>query len=117
MKLSEIRDILEATVVVGDDQIDKTIMAGGGSDLMDDVLAAIAKGSVLLTGVTQEEVLQTAKIAEVGAIVFVRGKKPDDALIKLAQSYNLPVLLSRFSLFVACGRLYMQGLRGLDGSW
>ena len=50
-------------------------------------------------------------------VVFVRGKRPDEPVIELARRYNLPVLLTRYSLFVASGRLYMNGLRGLDGSW
>ena len=49
--------------------------------------------------------------------VFVRGKRPDEPVIELARTYNMPVLLTRYSLFVASGRLYMNGLRGLDGSW
>jgi len=27
------------------------------------------------------------------------------------------VLITKYSLFVASGRLYINGLRGLDGSW
>jgi len=66
---------------------------------------------------TTKQVLRTAKLAGVNAIVFVRGKKPEASEIELAQSYDIPLLLTRYSLFVACGRLYMNGLRGLDGSW
>ncbi len=117
MKLSEIKDILKATVVVGKDQLDKTVVAGGGADIMVDVLAAVAEGGVLLTGLTTDQVLNTARITGIAAIVIVRGKKPDESLLELARSHNLPVLLTDFSLFVACGRLYMNGLRGLDGSW
>jgi predicted transcriptional regulator len=118
MKISEIRDILKATLIADENQdLETTIFAGGGADLMDDVLTAVAKGSVLLTGLTTEQVIRTAKIAEVGAIVFVRGKRPDDTVMELARSYEIPVMLTRYSLFVACGRLYMNGLRGLDGSW
>ena len=68
MKVSEIRDILKAEVLVGEDQLNKTIVAGGGADLMGDVLAAVAKEAVLLTGVNSEEALRTAKIVGVGAI-------------------------------------------------
>jgi len=56
-------------------------------------------------------------VAGVLVVVFVRGKRPDEPVIELARRYNLPVLLTRYSLFVASGRLYMNGLRGLDGSW
>jgi predicted transcriptional regulator len=117
MKISEIRDILKAKVLVGEDQLDRSVVAGGGADLMADVLSAVAKGAVLLTGLTTEQVLRTAKVAGVAAVVFVRGKKPDEPVLDLARSYNMPVLLTSYSLFVASGRLYMNGLRGLDGSW
>jgi serine kinase of HPr protein (carbohydrate metabolism regulator) len=54
---------------------------------------------------------------DIGAVVFVRGKKPDEDVLDLARSYNIPVLSTNRSLFVSCGRLYMNGLRGLDGYW
>ncbi len=117
MKLSEIKDVLKAEVLAGEDQLDKAIVGAGGADLMEDVLAAVAEHGVLLTGLLSEDVIRTAKIAGVGAVVFVRGKRPGEDIIKLAKSQNLPVLLTRYSLFIASGRLYMDGLRGLDGSW
>ncbi|GBC59567.1 hypothetical protein DENIS_0506 [Desulfonema ishimotonii] len=117
MKLSEIKDILNAEVLAGEDQMGRTVFGGGGADLMDDILSAVAKGSVLLTGLNSEQVIRTATIAEVGAVVFVRGKRPKEDIIKLAGAHNLPILLTGYSMFVASGRLYMNGLRGLDGSW
>jgi predicted transcriptional regulator len=117
MKISEIRDILKADVLVGHDQLEVNVFAGGGADLMADVLSAVAKGAVLLTGLTTEQVLRTAKVAGVAVVVFVRGKRPDEPVIELARSTNMPVLLTKYSLFVASGRLYVNGLRGLDGSW
>jgi len=117
MKISEIKDILKATVETGENDLDRPIVAGGGADLMEDILSAVAKGSVLLTGLTEEKVLRTAEISGVGAIVIVRGKKPDKRFIELAKSCKIPLLLTSYSLFVASGRLYMSGLRGLDGSW
>jgi predicted transcriptional regulator len=117
MKISEIIDILKAQILVGQDQVDTVVTGGGAADLMDDVLAAAAKGCALLTGVTTVEVIQTAKIVQVGAVVIVRGKEPPEEMIASARSYNIPLILTDYSLFVACGRLYMNGIRGLDGSW
>jgi predicted transcriptional regulator len=117
MKISEIRDILKAEVLVGHEQLDQSVVGGGGADLMADVLSAVARGAVLLTGLTTEQVLRTAKVAGVALVVFVRGKRPDEPVLDLARSYDMPVMLTRYSLFVASGRLYMNGLRGLDGSW
>jgi predicted transcriptional regulator len=117
MKLSEIAEILKAQILVGQD-LQSTIVSGGGAaDRMDDVRAAAAKGCALLTGVTTIDVLQTAKIMQVAAVVIVRGKTPPEDVIALAKTYTIPLLLTDYSLFVACGRLYMNGIRGLDGSW
>ena len=117
MKVSEINDILKATILCGEDRLNDIISGGGSADLMEDVLSAATEGCVLLTGVVTEQVIRTAKVARVGAIVFVRGKQPSQSVIDLAKTYELPLLLTRYSLFVASGRLYMGGLRGLDGSW
>ena len=117
MKIKEVMETLKATVLVGDDQLDNEIVAAGAADLMDDILAALAEGSVLLTGVATEQVLRTAKVAGVGAIAFVRGKMPSDRVLEMARTFNVPILQTHYSMFVASGRLYMDGLRGLDGSW
>jgi len=117
MKIEELIKILKARILVGQDQLDKVITGGGAADLMDDVLAAAAKDCALLTGVTTAQVLQTARIAQVGAVVIVRKKKPPEDVVDLACAFKIPLLLTDYSLFVACGRLYMNGIRGLDGSW
>lgn len=117
MKISEIKKALNAELLVGEDQIDKNVVAAGGADLMADVLSAVAQEAVLLTGLTTEQALRTARISDVGCVVFVRGKKPGEQVLALARSYKIPVLTTKYSLFVASGRLYINGLRGLDGSW
>ena len=105
MKVSEISDILKATILCGEDRLDDRIAGGGSADLMEDVLSAATEGCVLLTGVVTEQVIRTAKVARVGAVVFVRGKKPAQEVLDLAKRYDMPLLLTRYSLFVASGRL------------
>ncbi len=117
MKLSEIQKILDAEVLYGHHKLDLDIFACGAADLMEDVLQATAKGAVLLTGLTTVDVVRICTIMEIGAVVFVRGKVPEKNTLELAESYELPVLLTSRSLFVSCGRLYMNGLRGVDGYW
>jgi predicted transcriptional regulator len=117
MKLNEIKHTLNATVVCGHEKMDIEIVSGGAADLMSDVLSATAKGSVLLTGQNTSEVIEICIMAEVGAVVFVRGKQASESIIELATANSIPVLLTHESMFVSCGRLYMQGLRGMDGSW
>jgi predicted transcriptional regulator len=115
MKLSEIVDALEATVITGKDHLDKEVTTCGASDLMSDILAGLSEGCILLTGLTTVQVIRTAMVAGVGAIVFVRGKTPPQEVIDLAREQELPLISSPYSMFVSCGRLHACDLTGLDG--
>ena len=115
MKLSQIVESLEAKVLVGDDLLEKDIDTCGASDLMSDILAGLSQGCILLTGLTTVQVIRTAMVAGVGAVVFVRGKTPPQEVIDLAQEQELPLISSPYSMFVSCGRLHACNLTGLDG--
>ena len=117
MKVYEVKEILDATILSGEDQLDRPVIGAGGADLMQAFLAAATKDAVILTGLTSDDVIRTVKVADVAAVVFVRGKQPDPSAVELARSFNLPIMVTRYSLFVTSGKLYMNGLRGLDGSW
>jgi predicted transcriptional regulator len=113
MKLEEIRRILNAEVIAGEEEMDKEVYYACGSDLMSDVLAFAKPGALLLTGLTNIQSVRTAEIADIKAIVYVRGKQPDAAAIKLAKEKKIPLLSTSLRMFEACGRLYMAGLRGV----
>jgi predicted transcriptional regulator len=115
MKLSQIVEALEAKVLTGDDLLEKDIDTCGASDLMSDILAGLSEGCILLTGLTTIQVIRTARVAGVGAVVFVRGKTPPQEVIDLAQEHELPLISSPYSMFVSCGRLHACNLTGLDG--
>ena len=115
MRLSKIVEALEARVLSGDDLLEKDIDTCGASDLMSDILAGLSEGSILLTGLTTVQVIRTAMVAGVGAVVFVRGKTPPQEVIDLAQEQELPLISSPYSMFVSCGRLHACNLTGLDG--
>jgi len=116
MTLAEARETLEAEVIVGArlDEIELTM--GCGADLMSDVLAFAKAGSLLLTGLTNVQVIRTAEMAEVVAICFVRGKRPPPQSVHLAASYDLPLIATRLPMFESCGRLYLRGLKGCSQS-
>ena len=76
MKLSQIVETLEAKVLTGNDLLETDIDTCGASDLMSDILAGLSEGCILLTGLTTVQVIRTAMVAGVGAVVFVRDKTP-----------------------------------------
>ena len=112
MKLREVKEILDAEVLVGKDQLDMEIEAGASADSMSDVLAFVESGSLLLTGLTNLHVVRTSDILDIAAIVVVRGKHPLPEAIQLAEELHIPILLTRFILYEAAGRLYAKGLVG-----
>ena len=52
----------------------REIKGGCGADLMSDVLASIQPEAVLLTGLCNPQVVRTAQMADIAAIILVRGK-------------------------------------------
>jgi predicted transcriptional regulator len=114
MKLADIARTLEATVLTGQDKLDLDILRCGASDLMSDILAGVADGSLLLTGLATLQTIRTASIAGVGAVAFVRGKVPPPEVVALAASEGLPLLSTPCSMFVSCGRLHACRLTGLN---
>jgi predicted transcriptional regulator len=115
IKLNELKDILKASILVGNEQLDREFDKCEASDLMSDILAGLSEGSVLLTGLTTVQVVRTAAVAGVGAIIFVRDKTPPKSVIDLAQTEGIPLLSTPFSMFESCGRLHEHGITGLNG--
>jgi len=112
MKLKDIKRILEAEVIVGDDLLSEEVLMACGSDLMSDVLSFVKPGALLLTGLTNPQVVRTAEMADLRAICFVRGEKPAQDTIEIAESKNIPLLATPLPMFESCGRLYRKGLLG-----
>jgi hypothetical protein len=114
MKLSELIKIIDGNPLSGDLNSDREILGGCGADLMSDVLASIQPDAVLLTGLCNPQVVRTAQMADVAAIVFVRGKQPPPATIELGEQEGIPLIMSPYGMFELCGRLYQAGLSSLE---
>ncbi|MCJ7746764.1 MAG: DRTGG domain-containing protein [Desulfobacterales bacterium] len=112
MKLREIRDILNAEVITGDENLEKEIKYAFAADLLSDVLAlSRGPGALLITGLAHPQVIYAGNTIDLGAIIFVRGKRPNEATLQLAIDNQIPLLTTRYIMFETCGRLYQQGLR------
>jgi predicted transcriptional regulator len=111
MTLDEIKSILNASILArkGDMHID--IDRAYCADLMSDVLAFSITNSLLITGLTNAQVIRTAEVADIKAIVFVQNKRPDRETVALAEGKKIPILATDLSMFDTCGRLYQCGLR------
>ena len=110
MKLKEVKELLEVEVVLGGDD-EQEIGTACGSDLMSDVLAFVKEKTLLLTGLTNPQVVRTAEMIDLVAIVFVRGKIPPQETIDLAKKKGITLLSTDKSLYETCGLLYSSGLK------
>jgi predicted transcriptional regulator len=110
MKLSDVLSSIEGKTISKDVDLDMDIQMGCGADLMSDVLSFTHEGTLLLTGLTNPQVVRTAEVAGINAIVFVRGKVPPEETVALAEERGIPLLASKYTMFETCGRLYKAGL-------
>jgi predicted transcriptional regulator len=114
LKLRDIVELVSGTVLTRGSNLDMEIACAAGADLMSDVLAFAKPGALLLTGLVNTQVVRTAEMAEIAAIVFVRGKVPSADTIALAQEKRVPLISSPHTLFEMCGRLYEAGMGSCD---
>lgn len=112
MKIREIKEILDAVIFAGEDKLDDEIIYGYSCDLMSDVLAYIKNNDLLLTGLVHPQVIRTAEMLDIKAIMIVRGKTPGDDIVEMAKDRGIVIMATRHSLFTASGLLYTNGLQG-----
>lgn len=113
MTIESVKEILSAKLLCGQDRQQEDVCSACGSDLMSDVLAFVKRDTVLLTGLTNPQVVRTAEMLDMNVIVIVRGKEVPPATLQMAMSKDMVLLCTEYTLFEACGRLYQAGLRGV----
>lgn len=113
MKLKEVQQILNAKVITACPNWEETeVKSACGCDLMSDVLAFVKNQTLLLTGLVNPQVIRTAEMMDIKAIVFVRGKIPGDDVVALAKKLDMAIFSTDTPLYIACGKLYSNGLSG-----
>jgi len=123
MRIRDLIEILEGEVLLENHDPDEEVPRGGAADLMSDVLAFGTEGMVLMTGLTNPQVVRTAEMAGINVIVFVRDKIPPRETLELAKDSRITLIRTGYTMYEACGRLYGAGLPGRgqvkirDDSW
>ncbi len=112
MKISTIKELLDAEVLCCEENINRHVYSACGCDLMSDVLAYVKDQAVLLTGLVNPQVIRTAVMMDMNCIVFVRSKTPSEDMLELARESGIVVMECDKRLYEACGILYTNGLVG-----
>ncbi len=114
MNLSEIVKIVNGNYCTTLPVKDLQISGACGADLMSDVLATAQPESILLTGLNNPQTIRTAQMADIRAIIFVRGKYPSPDVVEVAEREHIPLISSPHGMFELCGRLFSAGLPSLE---
>lgn len=112
MKISTMRELLDANVLCCEENIGRHVYSACGCDLMSDVLAYVKDQAVLLTGLVNSQVIRTAEMMDMICIVFVRSKMPNEEMLELARDAGIVIMATDKRMYEACGLLYANGLVG-----
>ena len=112
MKISTMKELLDAVVLCCEENIGRHVYSACGCDLMSDVLAYVKDQAVLLTGLVNPQVIRTAEMMDMICIVFVRSKTPTEEMLELARDSGIVIMRTKKRLYEACGLLYTNGLVG-----
>ncbi len=112
MKISALKELLEADILCGEEFLERDVHSACGSDMMSDVLAFVKDQAVLMTGLVNLQVIRTAEMMDMICIVFVRSKRPTPEMIEAAKESGIALLATKKRMYDACGTLYTNGLTG-----
>ncbi len=113
MKLDEVASVLRCELLsAADRDTELDVHYVVASDGMSEILAFHCPHALMLTGLTNIQSVRTAVVADVHAIVYVRGKRPPEQVLQLAQDKGIPVLSTSLGMFDCCGLLHRAGLKG-----
>lgn len=114
MRLEDIANELGFTKLTPDAAGDREteIDRGYASDLLSDVLAHAPEGGLLVTLQVHLNVIAVASHAELAAVVFAGGRRPDEDVLAKATAEGLALYSSPADTFDIAGRLYALGVKG-----
>jgi predicted transcriptional regulator len=112
LTLEDISNVINAKVLCGADRLARIEAPGAyACDLMSDVLALCTPGAILITGLTNIQIVRTAQMLDIPGVIFVRGKTPMQDTIALADESGIPMVVTSMGMFKVCGMLYERGVK------
>jgi len=108
MKVSELKEKAGLTLV--NTLYDKEIEGVYISDMVSDIIAGAPANSLLLTIQTHKNLIATANLADVAAIVFVRDKKPLDDVRELAERAKISLFTTELDSWNLAIKLHELGI-------
>jgi predicted transcriptional regulator len=116
LNLAELSNLLQSKVYCGEDKMDRQISFVCAGDLMSDILVFSQSHALLVTGLVNLQVIRTAEMLDIAAIVFIAGKVPTGEMLELARKKGIPLLSTKKTMYLCCGLLYDAGMENATAS-
>lgn len=110
MRVRDVLRVTDAQPISPNLNLDLEVEVGFAADLMSDALRYDLSQALLVSGLANPQVVRTAEMADVAAILMVRGKMPPPETLALADEVGIPFLGTKLTMFESCGRLLAAGL-------
>ena len=110
VKVADVVNKLNASVICGKEDLDQDIHFGFASDLMSDVLTIDTDNLLLITGLNNLQTIRTSEMSDITFILFVRDKKVSPEMKELACENGITLIECGYSMFRTCSILGEMGL-------
>ncbi len=111
MTLKDIVQLLDGEVLNPEADLETEVPCAFASDLISDILMCTKEPTLLLTGLTNNQVIRLSDMIDIVGIIFVRGKRPLNEITEMARERNLPLICTNLTMYRSSGLLYNAGLR------
>jgi hypothetical protein len=113
LKLRDVLATVNGIAISKRMDMDLEVRLGVSADLMSDVLRFGGEGMLLVTGLTNPQVIRTAEMVGIPALLFVRAKLPPPETVALAQEAGIALLATQYTMYESSGLLFKNGLGGI----
>jgi predicted transcriptional regulator len=106
MKITDLIQKLDLTIVSGVSGISNAVTGGYVSDLLSDVIGNAKEGQVWITLQTHQNIIAIASLKDIAGIIIVKGSAPESDTIEKSNKEGIPVLCTDLDTFNITGRLF-----------
>jgi hypothetical protein len=108
--LQTVMELIQGELVTCPGELSREIQTVHASDLISEVLASCDRGALWITGLLDRQIINTAELFDLSGVVFVSNRRPSPEIIQAAVDDQIPILITKLTMFETCGILYHHGL-------
>ncbi len=106
MKVSDLVEKLNLTVVSGENGLDREVDGAYVSDLLSDVMGHSEENQVWITLQVHQNVMAIASLKDLAAVILVNGFVAAENTVRHSNDEQIPILSTTDSTFEISGKLY-----------